>query len=109
MGSAWTTTSAGSGAGTVETDETTSANTRLPVADTVTDGRRTDTVGEHDRLPHPKPAHGDGVVRLVPLHRDLGPGGDAGQGRHEMDGQGHQCALNASRSRPKTDFALGFT
>jgi hypothetical protein len=65
-------------------------------------------VGEDDRFPHPQPAYGDGVVRLVTADLDDGAGLGALEGIDEVDGERHpqsaQCGLNASRSLPNIDF-----
>ena len=55
----------------------------------LTGDRRPAPVGQHDRLPHPQPAYGDGVVCLVALDGDRRPDVDPVQRRDEVDGQGH--------------------
>ena len=95
FGIAWTTVKAGSGAGVDDADATVTSNTRLPVDATSPDGRRPAPVGQHDRLPHPQAAYGDGVVRLVALDGDRRPHIDPVQRRDEVHGQGHQRDISA--------------
>ena len=103
FGNAWTTTMLGTGSGWSRTADTTTSNELFEVAATVADGRASGAVGEHHGLAHPEPPHRHRVVRLGAGHGHGGP--DRGlQGRDQVDRQGHQCGLNASRNRLKTDF-----
>jgi hypothetical protein len=47
-------------------------------------------VGEHHRLPHPQPSHGDGVMRLVAGHLDERAGIHVGERVGQVDREAHQ-------------------
>ena len=96
FGIAWTTTTAGLGRGSRRHRvHASTANTRLPVDATSPRDRRPEAVGEHDLLPDPQPAYGDGVVRLVARRRSpTTPTATPSERRARGGpGSGHQCVV----------------
>ena len=103
FGSAWTTTTLGTGSGWSRTADTTTSNEPFEVAATSPTAERPAPSVSTTASPTRSRRTVTAWCASAPVTVTVAPTA-AVQGRDQVDRQGHQCGLNASRNRLKTDF-----